>query len=117
MIICFNTVRCHAFNVKISQIMSCERRAASCSYKIKTKLKAYRARERGTVSRALSVSTIREGVKHGQMRFSILSSQHLPTNPPTVLRRAPRGLESALVIFVDNLSAFVRPNLFSGIKI
>ncbi len=36
--------------------------------KKKNELKEYRAAEE-TVSRALSVSAIRDGVKHGQMRF------------------------------------------------
>ncbi len=57
--------------------------------------RTYTSHGRDTVSRALSASAIRDGVKHGQMRL-------IHSHPPhdTVLRRAPRSLGSALMSIV-----------------
>ncbi len=60
----------------------------------KKKNRAYTSRGRDTVSRALSASAIRDGMKHWQMR--LIHSN--PPPPDTALRRAPRSLRSALHI-------------------
>ncbi len=60
--------RCRPFYIKISKIMSRECRKVSCSRLIQ-RVESIASRRRYTVSRVLSASVIRDGVKHGQMCF------------------------------------------------
>ncbi len=92
-------LRCclHPFYVKISQIMYRECRKVSYS-RLKKRVESIASRGRDAVSRALSTSTIQDGVKHEQMRFI---HNHSKPPPDTVLRRAPRSLGSALGTLID----------------
>ncbi len=68
MIIYFNAVRCLPYYVKICQIMQCECRKVSC-WRLKKRVESIASRGRDTISQALSASTIRDGMKHGQLHF------------------------------------------------
>ncbi len=94
----FKVVCCHPLYVK-----SQSNHVTWMSYSLLHETKKKKNCGRDTVSRALSVSAIRDGVKHGQMRFlhSFIPNPKFPSPPPAgntvcFVYRAPKRLGAAL---------------------